>query len=114
MSSFEEAQARDREFLSHQIEELKEEQKEEMKEMRKEHDEKMKELKETLSSRISIIQNAQNTLVGEVETLKQAKDTEDARKWRTVMKYVLTAIGGILVAKLPVIFRVILSSLGGE
>ena len=114
MSSFEEAQERDRETFINKSEELKKQHEEDIKEMKKEHEEEMRELKETLSSRISIIQNVQNNLVGEIETLKQAKDTEDARKWRTVMKYILTAFGGIVVAKLPVIVRVILSSFEGE
>lgn len=114
MSSFEEAQEKDREFLSNKIGELEAQHEEDMKAMKAEHTEEMKELKESLSSRISIIQNIQNSLLGEVEGLKASKDIEDARKWRTVMKYILTAFGGIIVAKLPAIIRIILSSFGGE
>lgn len=114
MSSFEEAQERDREFLSNKIDILEAQHEEDMKAMKAEHTEEMKELKESLSSRISIIQNIQNSLLGEVEGLKASKDIEDARKWRTVMKYILTAFGGIIVAKLPAIIRIILSSFGGE
>ena len=36
-----------------------------------------------------------------VEELERADDTKDARKWRTVMIYIMTALGGMFVAKLP-------------
>ena len=36
-----------------------------------------------------------------VEELERADDTKDAKKWRTVMIYIMTALGGMFVAKLP-------------
>lgn len=36
-----------------------------------------------------------------VDELERADDTKDARKWRTVMIYIMTALGGMFVAKLP-------------
>ena len=36
-----------------------------------------------------------------MEELERADDTKDARKWRTVTIYIMTALGGMLVAKLP-------------
>lgn len=49
---------------------------------------------------------AENTLEIEklkerVDKLERADDTKDARKWRTVMIYIMTALGGMFVAKLP-------------
>ena len=36
-----------------------------------------------------------------IEELERADDMKDARKWRTVMIYIMTALGGMFVAKLP-------------
>lgn len=36
-----------------------------------------------------------------IEELERADDTKDAKKWRTVMIYIMTALGGMFVAKLP-------------
>ena len=36
-----------------------------------------------------------------VEELERADDTKDAKKWRTVTIYIMTALGGMFVAKLP-------------
>lgn len=40
-----------------------------------------------------------------VDELERADDTKDARKWRTVMIYIMTALGGMFVAKLPDIVK---------
>lgn len=42
-----------------------------------------------------------------IEELERADDTKDAKKWRTVMIYIMTALGGMFVAKLPDITRAI-------
>ena len=36
-----------------------------------------------------------------VDELERADDTKDAKKWRAVMIYIMTALGGMFVAKLP-------------
>ena len=36
-----------------------------------------------------------------VDKLERADDTKDAKKWRAVMIYIMTALGGMFVAKLP-------------
>lgn len=56
---------------------------------------------------------AENTLEIEklknrVEELERADDTKDAKKWRAVTIYIMTALGGMLVAKLPDIVRAII------
>ena len=43
-----------------------------------------------------------------VEELERADDTKDAKKWRTVMIYIMTALGGMFVAKLPDLLKMIL------
>lgn len=89
MSSFEEAQERDREFLSNKIDILE-----------AQHEEDIKEISEAFNEKISSLQE-------EVNSLKRLKDEEDAKRWRAVVKYFLTALGGILVAKLPDILNLL-------
>lgn len=67
----------------------------------------LKTLESNVTQRINNIQTVQNTLVGEVETLKHSEDKEDARKYRSVVKYMLVGIGGLFVAKIPEIIKLV-------
>lgn len=100
MSSFEEAQERDREFLSNKIDILEAQHEEDKIALQKRHQEDIKEMSEAFNEKISSLQE-------EVNYLKRAKDEEDAKRWRAVVKYFLTALGGILVAKLPDILNLL-------
>lgn len=100
MSSFEEAQERDREFLSNKIDILEAQHEEDKIALQKRHQEDIKEISEAFNEKISSLQE-------EVNYLKRAKDEEDAKRWRAVVKYFLTALGGILVAKLPDILNLL-------
>ena len=66
--------------------------------------------------RITNMQSVQSTLVGDVDTLKHADEKKDAKKWRTVIAFIGTAVGGMLVAKLPdfITFMIQLKTLGGK
>lgn len=55
------------------------------------------ELEEKVNENTSDIEK----LKKRVDELERADDTKDARKWRTVMIYIMTALGGMFVAKLP-------------
>lgn len=61
----------------------------------------LKSIENTLMNRMNTLQTVQNTLVGEVDTLKHAEESKYAHKWKTVVSFVLTAFGGMVVAKLP-------------
>lgn len=100
MSSFEEAQERDREFLSNKIDILEAQHEEDKIALQKKHQEDIKEISEAFNEKISSLQE-------EVNSLKRQKDEEDAKRWRAVVKYFLTALGGILVAKLPDILNLL-------
>ena len=65
-------------------------------------------LEKRMNTKINNIQSVQNTLVGDVDTLKHAEEAKDAKRWRTVMAFVGTALGGMLVAKLPDIVRTLI------
>ena len=58
-------------------------------------------LEKTMNTRINNLQSIQNTLVGDVDTLKHADENRDAKRWRAVIAYVVTALGGMLIAKIP-------------
>lgn len=107
MSSFEEAQERDREFLSNKIDILEAQHEEDKISLQKKHQEDIKEITETLNEKISSLQEKVNSLQEEVNSLKRQKDEEDAKRWRAIVKYFLTALGGILVAKLPDILNLL-------
>lgn len=66
--------------------------------------------------RITNMQSVQSTLVGDVDTLKHVDEKKDAKKWRTVIAFIGTAVGGMLVAKLPdfITFMTQLKTLGGK
>lgn len=68
----------------------------------------IEDLEKRMYTKINNIQSVQNTLVGDVDTLKHAEEAKDAKRWRTVMAFVGTALGGMLVAKLPDIVRTLI------
>lgn len=68
----------------------------------------IEDLEKRMITKINNIQSVQNTLVGDVDTLKHAEEAKDAKRWRTVIAFVGTALGGMLVAKLPDIVRTLI------
>lgn len=59
------------------------------------------DLETRLSSKISNLQSVQNNLVGEVDLLKNAEDKKNAKRWKTVITYVCTSVGSIILVKIP-------------
>lgn len=50
-----------------------------------------------------------------IEAIRTAKDKEDAKKWRTVIAFILTGLGGVLLARVPDFLILIMkSALGGQ
>lgn len=91
---------------------FKESQKVEKDTLRKEIDDvrsdcqrELHDLETKVMGRINTLQSVQSNLVGDVDTLKNADTAKDAKKYRTVLAYVGTAIGSMLVVKLPEIIR---------
>lgn len=76
----------------------------------------LSDLENRVMGRITNMQSIQTALVGDVDTLKHADEKKDARKWRTVIAFIGTAIGGMLVAKIPdfINFLIQLKTLGGK
>lgn len=69
---------------------------------------KIDDLENRIMSKVNTMQSVQNTLVGEVDTLKHAEDKKDAQRWKTIMAFVGTAVGSMLLVKLPEIVRLIM------
>ena len=50
-----------------------------------------------------------------IEAVRTAKDKEDAKKWRTVIAFILTGLGGMLLSRLPDFLLLIAkSAIGGQ
>lgn len=86
MANFKEAQKLEKENTARELEDVRCDCKKEITELEERITENTLEI-EKLKERI--------------DKLERADDTKDARKWRTVMIYIMTALGGMFVAKLP-------------
>lgn len=90
------------------MENLKKNQAKDNADVRTDYTRDIEDLEKRMNTKINNIQSVQNTLVGDVDTLKHAEEAKDAKRWRTVMAFVGTALGGMLVAKLPDIVRTLI------
>lgn len=90
IANFKETQKSERESISREIADV-----------RSDCQRDMSDMESRVMGRINSLQSVQSSLVGDVDTLKQAEDKKDAKKYRTVIAFVLTAIGGICVAHIP-------------
>lgn len=90
ITNLKETQSKERADISKEIESVKEDVYKEI-----------TTLEKTVNTRINNLQSIQNTLVGDVDTLKHADENRDAKRWRAVIAYVVTALGGMLLAKIP-------------
>ena len=90
VTNLKETQSKERAEISKEIEDVKND-------VYKEID----TLEKTMNTRINNLQSIQNTLVGDVDTLKHADENRDAKRWRAVIAYVVTALSGMLIAKIP-------------
>lgn len=65
-------------------------------------------LESKLTSKLAVLQTTQNnflaiqnSLVGDVDNLKMADDKKLAKRYRSTIAFILTAVGGMILAKLP-------------
>lgn len=90
MANFKEAQRLEKENTAREIEEVRNDCKRDI-----------CDLEAKLTAKINGFQSVQNSLVGDVDTLKHADERKDAKRWKTVIAYVCTAIGSMLMVKIP-------------
>ena len=69
--------------------------------VRKDFDKEIKTMKEAFEEKLKQ-QDAQiKLLTTYTEALRTQKDKEDAKKWRTVIAFILAGLGGMLLSRVP-------------
>ena len=76
----------------------------------------LKELESRVMTKLNGIQSVQNNLVGDVDTLKHAEEKKDAKRWKTVMAFIGTSAGSMILVKIPdfIAFCIEVSRMGGN
>ena len=105
MTNFKEAQKVEKENTAKDIAEVRSDCKREL-----------KELEARVMTKLNGIQSVQNNLVGDVDTLKHAEEKKDAKRWKTVMAFIGTSVGSMVLVKLPdfIAFCIKVSRMGGN
>ena len=76
----------------------------------------LKELEARIMAKLNSIQSIQNNLVGDVDVLKHAEENKDAKRWKTVMAFIGTSVGSMILVKIPdfIAFCIEVSRMGGN
>ena len=76
----------------------------------------LKELEARVMAKLNGIQSIQNNLVGDVDILKHAEENKDAKRWKTVMAFIGTSVGSMILVKIPdfIAFCIEVSRMGGN
>lgn len=84
--------------------------------VRSECERDLKELEAKVMTKLNGIQSIQNNLVGDVDTLKHAEEKKDAKRWKTVMAFIGTSVGSMILVKIPdfIAFCIKVSRMGGN
>lgn len=84
--------------------------------VRSECERDLKELEARVMTKLNGIQSIQNSLVGDVDTLKHAEEKKDAKRWKTVMAFIGTSVGSMILVKIPdfIAFCIKVSRMGGN
>ena len=84
--------------------------------VRSECERELKELEARVMTKLNGIQSVQNNLVGDVDTLKHAEEKKDAKRWKTVMAFIGTSVGSMILVKIPdfIAFCIEVSRMGGN
>ena len=84
--------------------------------VRSECERDLKELEARVMTKLNGIQSIQNNLVGDVDTLKHAEEKKNAKRWKTVMAFIGTSVGSMVLVKIPdfIAFCIKVSRMGGN
>ena len=76
----------------------------------------LKELEARVMTKLNGIQSIQNNLVGDVDTLKHAEEKKNAKRWKTVMAFIGTSVGSMILVKMPdfIAFCIKVNQMGGN
>ena len=87
---------------------LSEEMQKDIADVRADYQRDLTALESKLTSKLAVLQTTQNnflaiqnSLVGDVDNLKVAEDKKLAKRYRTTVAFILTAVGGMILANLP-------------
>lgn len=112
MSNFKESQRSEHEMVMREISDV-----------RCDYQKELTDLENKFMARFNTLQSVQASTVGDIDSLKTtvgnlkiAEDQKDAKKYRTIVAFVGTGLGGMVLAKLPEIISLIakLRELGGN
>ena len=103
MTNFKEAQRLEKENTAKEMEDL-----------RTDYNREIKELNDRLMNKLQTLQSVQNNLVGEVDTLKHADEKKDAKRWKTTLAFIGTALSGLFIGKLPDIISTLIIVLSAK
>lgn len=103
MTNFKEAQRLEKENTTKEMEDL-----------RTDYKRDIKELNDKLMSKLQTLQSVQNNLVGDVDTLKHADEKKDAKRWKTTLAFIGTALSGLFIGKLPDIISTLIIALSAR
>ena len=84
--------------------------------VRSECERDLKELEARVMTKLNGIQSIQNNLVGDVDTLKHAEEKKNAKRWKTVMAFIGTSVGSMILVKMPdfIAFCIKVNQMGGN
>ena len=105
MTNFKEAQKVEKENTAKDIADV-----------RSECERDLKELEARVMTKLNGIQSIQNNLVCDVDTLKHAEEKKNAKRWKTVMAFIGTSVGSMILVKIPdfIAFCIKVSRMGGN
>lgn len=103
MANFKETQRAEKEAISRDIADV-----------RSDYRRDLSDLETRFMSKLNGLQSVQNNLVGDVDTLKHAEERKDAKRWKTVMAFILTSIGSMVLVKLPDFVSFVLKAHNGS
>lgn len=103
MTNFKEAQRLEKENTTKEMEDL-----------RTDYKRDIKELNDRLMNKLQTLQSIQNNLVGDVDTLKHADEKKDAKRWKTTLAFIGTALSGLFIGKLPDIISTLIIVLSAK
>ena len=90
MANFKEAQRTEKDVIMKEISDV-----------RTDYQRDLADLESRVMTKVNGLQSVQNNLVGDVDNLKTAEDKKFAKRYRTTVAFILTALGGMALAKLP-------------
>lgn len=101
MTNFKEIQRTEKDALTRTINDLRASYLKDISELQSEMQRELTDLNTRVMTKVNNIQSVQNNLVGDIDDLKHGEEAKDARRYRTVVSFILTGLGGMVLAKLP-------------